>query len=70
MTQKLFRRKDKPGRVAAFEIMLCNSAVNNLIREGKVFQIPGVMQTARGEGMMLMEASVQMLVQSKQIDPE
>jgi len=70
MTQKLFRRKGQPGRIAAFEVMLCNSAVRNLIREGKVFQIPGVMQTARSEGMMPMETAVQMLLQGGKIDPE
>lgn len=68
MTQRLLRRKGKPGRVAAFEVMTCNVAVRNLIRENKVFQIPGVMQTARGEGMLTMEFSIQTLLQSGQID--
>src|SRR5207302_7447747 len=42
------------GRVAAMEVLIVNSAVANLIREGKTFQIPSVMQTARGSGMITM----------------
>ncbi len=68
MTQRLIKRKDAPGRIGAFEVMTCNPAVRNLIRENKVFQIPSVMQTARGEGMMTMESSLQQLVQSGQIE--
>lgn len=69
MTQRLFKRKDGSGRVGAFELMVCNSAVRNLIRENKVFQITSVMQMARGEGMTTMEASIQQLVQSNLINP-
>lgn len=69
MTQKLLKRKDQPGRVAAFEVMTCNSAIRNLIRENKIFQITSVMQTARGEGMMTMDASMQQLIQSGQVEP-
>ena len=68
MTQKLFKRKDASGRVAAFEVMTCNAAVRNLIRENKVFQISSVMQMARGEGMMTLEASMQQLMQAGKID--
>lgn len=68
MTQKLFKRKDTSGRVAAFEVMTCNTPVRNLIRENKVFQIPSVMQMARGDGMMTMEASIQQLIQTGKID--
>ena len=68
MTQRLFKRKEQSGRIAAFEVMTCNPAVRNLIRENKVFQIPSIMQTARGEGMITMEASIQQLVQGGKID--
>ncbi len=68
MTQRLLRKKGQPGRVAAFEVMTCNAAVRNLIRENKVFQIPSVMQTARAEGMMTMEFSMQSLVQTGMTD--
>ncbi|MCX5811242.1 MAG: type IV pilus twitching motility protein PilT [Proteobacteria bacterium] len=62
ITQALFRRKDGKGRVAAFEIMIGNPAVRNLIREGKIAQIPSIMQTSRALGMQTMEASVTELV--------
>ncbi len=68
MTQRLLRRKGGVGRVGAFEVMTCNPAVRNLIRENKVFQIPSVMQMARGEGMITMDASLQQLVQTGQIE--
>jgi len=58
ITQKLLRRKDGVGRVAAFEVMTCNTAVQNLIRDNKVFQIPAVIQTARSEGMVTMETAI------------
>jgi len=70
MTQRLFKRADGPGRVAAFEVMVCNHAVRNLIREGKIFQIDSVMQTARGEGMVTMEAAIEALVTTGQISRE
>lgn len=68
MTQRLIARKNASGRVGAFEVMTCNPAVRNLIRENKVFQIPSVMQTARAEGMMTMDFSLQQLAQSGQIE--
>ena len=65
VTQKLFKKKDGSGRIAAFEVMVCNTAVKNLIREGKVFQIPGVMQTAQRDGMITMDKSIEGLIGSK-----
>jgi len=62
ITQALFRRKDGKGRVAGFEIMIGNPAVRNLIREGKIAQIPSIMQTSKAIGMQTMEASVTELV--------
>jgi|TARA_B110000238_G_C16114611_1_gene434241 twitching motility protein PilT len=70
VTQQLVKTADGQGRVAAFEIMVCNHAVRNLVREGKIFQIAGVMQTARGEGMVTMNHSVDELVSSGKINYE
>jgi twitching motility protein PilT len=50
VSQVLVKRKDG-GRVAAQEIMLCNTAIRNLIREDKVPQIYSVMQTSSDKGM-------------------
>jgi len=69
-TQRLFKTADGEGRVAAFEIMVCNHAVRNLIREGKIFQIDSIMQTARGEGMMTMDHAIEQLVSSGKVTQE
>ncbi|MBM3974907.1 MAG: PilT/PilU family type 4a pilus ATPase [Planctomycetes bacterium] len=43
------------GRVAAFEIMLSNPAIENHIRKCETFKIPSVLQTSRRQGMVLMD---------------
>lgn len=57
------------GRVAAQEVLLVNNAVAALIRDGKTFQIPSIMQTSKGMGMITMNDSLFQLVQSKQVAP-
>jgi twitching motility protein PilT len=69
-TQRLFKTADGQGRVAAFEIMVCNHAVRNLIRENKIFQIESTMQTARSEGMVTMDYAIEKLVESGQVTQE
>ena len=64
VTQKLFKKKDGSGRVAAFEIMVCNLAIKTLIREAKIHQIPGVMQTGQRDGMITMDKSIEQLTSS------
>ncbi len=46
------------GRVVATELMIANSAIRNHIREGKTFQIPNAMTTAKKQGMHLMDDSI------------
>jgi twitching motility protein PilT len=58
------------GRVAAHEILLCNSGVANLIREGKTFQIPSIMQTGRAAGMITLNESLLDLVKRKLVEPK
>ena len=62
ITQKLYKKKDGSGRIAAFEVMVCTPPIKNLIRESKIHQIPSVMQTAQREGMITMEKSIEGLV--------
>jgi twitching motility protein PilT len=69
-TQRLFKTADGQGRVAAFEIMVCNHAVRNLIRENKIFQIESIMQTARGEGMVTMNYAIEQLVDTGKVTQE
>ena len=49
VSQTLFKRRDTKGRVAALEILIATPAVRNLIRDGKTFQIPTVLQTGKKE---------------------
>jgi twitching motility protein PilT len=58
------------GRVAAREILLTIPAVSNLIREGKTFQIPSVMQTNRRAGMVTLNDALLELVDAKQVEPK
>ncbi|MCU0727671.1 MAG: PilT/PilU family type 4a pilus ATPase [Planctomycetes bacterium] len=55
ISQVLMARCDKPGRAAAFEIMIMNSAVENHIRKNESFKITSVIQTNRTRGMVLLD---------------
>ena len=70
VAQQLLPIQGSNGRVAAFEIMLANQAVRNLIREGKSFQIPSTMQTCRKEGMMTMDDAIYDLYMKNRITAE
>jgi twitching motility protein PilT len=63
-------KKISKGRIAAMEILFVNSAVSNLIREGKIFQIPSIMQTAKSQGMTVLNDALFKLVVDKQVAPE
>jgi twitching motility protein PilT len=58
------------GRVAAREILLTIPAISNLIREGKTFQIPSIMQTNRKSGMITLNDALIELVDSKLVEPK
>jgi twitching motility protein PilT len=58
ISQVLFKRIDRKGRCAALEIMIANTAVRNLIRESKTFQIPSMIQTGKKYGMQLLDDSI------------
>lgn len=69
VTQTLCR-KIGGGRVAALEILLGTTAVRNLIREGKIHQIPSMMQTSQGLGMQTLEMNLMSLVDQGLITKE
>jgi twitching motility protein PilT len=50
------------GRVAAFEVLVANHPVRNLIREGKTNQLLNVMATGQGEGMQTLETCLASLI--------
>ncbi len=58
------------GRVAALEMLIVNTAISNLIREGKTFQIPSIMQTGKGIGMQTLNDALVDLVKNKVVTPE
>lgn len=70
IAQTLFPRADKPGRIAALEILINNFAISNLIRENKTYQIPSTMQTNSGEGMITFEAYLKKLLTEGKVSKE
>ena len=70
IAQQLLVRADGAGRVVAVEILVGTIAVANLIREGKTYQIPSLIQTGRREGMQTMDQAILELLRNKQITPQ
>jgi twitching motility protein PilT len=58
------------GRSAALEVLLCDSGVANLIREGKTFQIPSAMQTGKGKGNVTLNDALLELVRANKVEPK
>jgi len=61
ISQRLFPRRGG-GLALAAEVLLVNSPVKALIREGKVSQLESIMQTSRREGMISLEKAIEELV--------
>jgi twitching motility protein PilT len=70
VAQQLLKRSDAPGRVAAMEILFVTHAISNMIREGKTFQVPSMMQMAKSEGMQLLDQSIMEFLMQNIISPE
>ena len=70
ISQALLRKKDLKGRVAALEIMIGTPAVRNLIREGKVAQLPSALQTGQKWGMQTLDQHLKDLVLKGVVDKE
>jgi len=58
------------GRVAVREILITIPAIANLIREGKTFQIPSMMQTNKKAGMVTMNDALMQVVNEKLVEPK
>lgn len=69
IAQTLCKRKGG-GRVAALEILVCNYAVSNLIREGKTIQINSIMATQKQQGNQVLGEELAKLVQNGTVDYE
>ena len=63
-------RKIGGGRVAALEVLLVNPAISNLIREGKTFQLPSMMQVGKANGMVMLNDALFELVKARSITRE
>ncbi|MSO56841.1 MAG: type IV pilus twitching motility protein PilT [Acidobacteria bacterium] len=63
-------RKIGGGRVAALEVLIATGAVSNLIREGKTFQIPSMMQVGKAVGMVGLNDALMELVTKKLVAPD
>ncbi|MGE3842622.1 MAG: PilT/PilU family type 4a pilus ATPase [Vicinamibacterales bacterium] len=63
-------KKIAGGRVPAMEVMIATPSISNLIREGKTFQIPSIMQSGKKYGMCLMNDSFLDLVKRQIVRPE
>jgi len=69
LSQQLLPRMGAPGRVPAVEILLNSEAVANLIREDRMFQIPGVVESSASRGMRLMDQDLIRLVAEGLVEP-
>ena len=70
ISQQLLKKKDGNGRVAAVEVMISSLAIQNLIREGKTYQIESVIQTGKNVGMQSMEEAIRKLAEADLIESE
>ncbi|MDR3503324.1 MAG: type IV pilus twitching motility protein PilT [Legionella sp.] len=65
IAQRLVKRKEGRGRIAALEIMICTGAIRNLIREDKVAQMVSFLQTGKAVGMQTLDQHLLELVRSE-----
>lgn len=62
ISQRLLKRSDKPGRIAATEILIRHPSIANLIRNNKIDQIHNVLQTSKALGMHTLQMSIRDLL--------
>jgi twitching motility protein PilT len=70
VAQNLFKRIDQPGRLAALEILVVDTAIANLIREGKTHQIPGMIQVGKKKGNQPLDDAIMENLRQARISPE
>ena len=70
ISQLLLVRQDRPGRVAAFEVMLATSSIRALIRDGKTYRITSDIQTGAKYGMITLDTHLMALYQAGRIGYE
>jgi twitching motility protein PilT len=70
IAQNLFKRIDKPGRVAALEVLVVDIAIANLVREAKTHQIPGMIQVGKKKGNQPLDDAIMDHLRNMRISPE
>jgi len=70
LCQTLVPKADGSGRVAAVEVMLANTAIRNLIREGKTYQLPNTIRMHSQLGMELLDQALSRLYRNHAISRE
>jgi twitching motility protein PilT len=68
VAQQLLRTADGAGRVATHEIVIGSTAVASIIREGKTFQLPSLMQAGRAQGMQTMDMALEAFVRAGTVE--
>ena len=68
IAQKLLLTKDGKSRVPACEVMIATTAIRNLIREDRIYQIPSIIQSGGVEGMQSLDQDLQRLVTQGSIE--
>jgi len=70
IAQNLFKRVDKPGRVAALEILVVDTPIANMIREEKTYQIPGMIEVGQRKGNVPLDEAIMKHLQAGRISPD
>jgi twitching motility protein PilT len=70
LSEVLLRRGDGRGRLPAFEIMLGNYAISNLIRESRTHEVPGIIETSSQQGMQTLDQALEKLIKTGRITLE
>jgi pilus retraction protein PilT len=67
VSQRLLQRREGSGRIAAFEILISNSAVRTQIRDEKLHQVLSTMERSAGEGMVTMDYAMKRLYENGEV---
>lgn len=70
ISQTLLKRADGRGRAAAMEVLVATSAVRNLIRENKTYQVGSLIQTGGRAKMNTLDQAIVQLIQQGVVSPE
>ena len=68
--QQLIPNKDNNGVVAAFEVLIVNSAISNMIRKDEMHQLASSMILGKSSGMVIIDDSLMALLEANKISPE